>query len=154
MADDLICWDASALISLIKGYPKRESVLKSVVGLVDGGKYKLVFSTLIYTEVLESSMPEGATNKFKEFMNNRGRFNLFAVDINIAKEAQEIRDKTRIKTPDAIHIATAIVSGSKLFHTFDEKLLQLNGKEEVKNISITPCTVPGTSSPLPFDTSP
>jgi len=50
--------------------------------------------------------------------------------------------------PDAVHIATAIVSGAKIFHTFDEHLLKLNGKDEVEGLTITACDIPGTNMQL------
>lgn len=34
------------------------------------------------------------------------------------------------------------------FHPFDQELLRLNGKDEVENLMITPCNVPGISRSL------
>ena len=62
-----------------------------------------------------------------------------AVNLGIAKKAQDIRNRMpSLKTPDAIHIATAIVSEAIVFHTFDKQLLNLNEKDEVDNLKITP----------------
>lgn len=117
---------------------------------IERGTYKLAVSTLIYVEVLERTMPEDAIEQFKKFMQNRQTLEIVAVDIRVAEKAQTIRNKSSktIRTPDAIHVATAIVCGAKLFHTFDEELLRLNGKDEVENLMITPCNVPGISRSL------
>lgn len=38
---------------------------------IERGTYKPAVSTLIYVEVLERTMPEGAREQFKKFMQNR-----------------------------------------------------------------------------------
>lgn len=152
MRKDLICWDSSVLISWIRGdeSPDRIQAVRAVVESVENGDYKLAVSTLLYVEVLESTMPGHAIEQFKKFMQNRQLVEIIAVDIRVAEKAQSIRNKSqrKIHVPDAIHIATAIVSGAKLFHTFDDGLLQLSGKDEVEGLTITPCDIPGTGPTL------
>ena len=149
MREDLICWDSSVLISWIRGDEgaDRNRAIKTVVENIERGAYKLAVSTLLYVEVLESTMPTGAMEQFKRFMQNRQMIEIIAVDIRVAKKAQAIRNKSqkKIKTPDAVHIATAIVSEAKLFHTFDTDLLHLSGKDEVGGLAITACEIPGTT---------
>lgn len=149
MRKDLICWDSSVLISWIRGdeSPDRIQAVRAVVESVENGGYKLAVSTLLYVEVLESTMPGHAIEQFKKFMQNRQLVEIIAVDIRVAEKAQAIRNKSqkKIHVPDAIHIATAIVSRAKLFHTFDYGLLQLSGNDEVDGLIITPCDIPGTT---------
>ena len=149
MKKDLICWDSSVLISWIRGdeIADKRRAIETVVNSIERGTYKLAVSTLIYVEVLERTMPAGAIEQFKKFMQNRQTLEIVAVDIRIAEKAQAIRNKSSktIRTPDAIHVATAIICGAKLFHTFDDLLLRLNGKDEVEGLMITPCDVPGKS---------
>ena len=152
MKKDLICWDSSVLISWIRGdeIADKRRAIETVVNSIERGMYKLAVSTLIYVEVLERTMPEGAIAQFKKFMQNRQTLEIVAVDIRVAEKAQAIRNKSSktIRTPDAIHVATAIVCGAKLFHTFDDALLRLNGKDEVEGLMITPCDIPGKSRSL------
>jgi predicted nucleic acid-binding protein len=49
-----------------------------------------------------------------------------------------VQDGRRIKTPDAVHIATAIEYRVDALHTFDGKLLKLSGKDYVEGLKI--CT--------------
>jgi PIN domain len=55
------------------------------------------------------------------------------MDSKCAGLAHDIRDhyvaagNKGIKTPDAIHLATAILYRATEFHTFDERLLDLSG---------------------------
>ncbi len=109
---------------------------------VESEAYRLAVSTLLYVEVLESTMPAPAIGQFEKFMQNRAMISIVAVDIRVARKAQMIRDTLRkkgesVSTPDAVHIATAIVSGAQFFHTFDDRLLRLNGKSEVDGLAIT-----------------
>lgn len=151
MKGELICWDSSVLIDWIKGdvVPgDRLSSIRSVVREVERGTYRLVVSTLIYPEVLETAMPDGAIEKFCGFMKNRKEVEIFAVDICVAEKAQEIRNRFSVKTPDAVHIATAIISGAKLFHTFDNDLLKRNKRDDVDGLAITACDIPGLTRSL------
>ena len=152
MKEDLICWDSSVLISWLRGDEDevRNRATRAVVQHIESGAFKLVVSTLLYVEVLESRMPAGAIEQFKKFMQNRQMIEIIAVDIRVAEKAQAIRNVScrNIKTPDAVHIATAILSGAKLFHTFDGRLLRLNGNDEVDGLTITACEIPGTNLSL------
>lgn len=152
MKKELICWDSSVFISWIRGdeSPDRIQAVRAVVECVENENYKLAVSTLLYVEVLENTMPGDAIERFKKFMQNRQMIEIIAVDIRVAEKAQSIRNKSqkKIHVPDAVHIATAIVSGAKLFHTFDDRLLQLSGKDEVEGLTITACDIPGTGTTL------
>ena len=156
---DLICWDTSVLIDWLKGSENQNRMLsiKSVIAEIEAKKYKLAVSTLVYVEILECKMPEQAIKQFKEFMKNGNLVEVFAVDIRIAEKAQTIRNRARnekkkiIKTPDAIHIATAIVSRAKQFHTFDDEILKLDGKDEVEGLVITACDMQDANWLLPLD---
>ena len=152
MKDDLICWDSSVLISWLRGDEDadRNRATHAVVQYIESGASKLVVSTLLYVEVLESRMPTGAIEQFKKFMQNRQMIEIIAVDIRVAEKAQAFRNKSSrtLTTPDAVHIATAVLSGAKLFHTFDDRLLRLNGDDEVDGLAITACEIPGMNLPL------
>ncbi len=151
MKNNLICWDSSVLIEWIKeDNPNRMQKIESVVTQIDNGHYRLAVSTVIYVEVLEATMPSGAIAKFKQFMKDMAKSEVMAVDIRIAKKAQAIRNISlkngrKISTPDAVHLATAIVSQADFFHTFDKRLLSLNGAGEAEGVAITACHIPGTT---------
>lgn len=144
----IICWDSCVLIDFLQGDASpRVRSLDRVLDGVDKKSIKLVFSTLIYPEVLETKMPEGVIKKMDEFMGFN-EVDIIPVDIRIAKKARLIRDKTRIKTPDAVMVATAIESGAVALHTSDDELLKLDMKSAVDELPITNCTIPGESPSL------
>ncbi len=155
MSNKLICWDANVLIYFLKGeFLGNKQYIMDVVNYVEENKYILGFSTLTYVEVLECTMSNETIQKFEKFMKNREKVSIYVVDIVIAKKAQQIRNVIKenigktISTPDAIHVATAIVNEAETFHTFDDDLLHLSEKQEVEGLSITACHIPGTDRSL------
>ena len=157
MSKGIICWDADVMISLIGGDSSEEEEkvkdrmqkIQTAMSLVERGDYGIIVSTLIYPEVLATDMLPDAIKKFDDVMKNKEVIKAVTVNIQIAKRAQKIRNAIRsVQTPDAIHLATAVVSGAKFFHTFDEKLWRLDGSDEVEGLAITDCTIPGTTGTL------
>ena len=135
MKGDLICWDSCVLIDWIKGdEPDRMPDITSIVQSITNKQYGLAVSALVYVEVLESKMSDGAIDKFERFIQNREEVEIIAVDIHVAKEAQMIRNHSlkngkNISTPDAVHLATAIVSGCRLLEQSSR-----SGKERVRRL--------------------
>lgn len=71
---ELIYWDASVLIKLIKGNEEPQSDMDSVLSVVEcvtNGTYRIAVSTLIYPEVLASTMSDDACSKFEGFMQKK-----------------------------------------------------------------------------------
>ena len=150
MKSGLICWDSAVLIYWIKKDQNRIKNIRPVVECVKSGQYNLIASSLTYVEILETAMPDGAIDAVENFMENRDMLKVMAVDVRIAKKAQAIRNISlkngrKISTPDAVHLATAIVSQADFFHTFDKRLLSLNGAGEAEGVAITACHIPGTT---------
>ncbi len=144
MKKEIICWDSSVLISHLGGdrgkNPERKGIISPVVSAIEKGSHELLVSALLYTEILECKMPDRAIIKLDQFLQNESLVTVMAVDIKVAKKAQSIRNKKlSVKTPDAIHLATAIIGKASVFHTFDGRLLRLSGKSVVERLAITAC---------------
>ncbi len=153
MREGIICWDSNVMISWIGGDTHGEdrarmSAMQSTMRCLERGDYKLMVSTILYTEILETTMSAGAIEKFEQMMQKKEMLGTVTVNVSVAKKAQEIRNRIKLNTPDAIQVATAIISNAKCFHTFDKQLLQLNGKDEVEGLAITACDIPGMTRSL------
>jgi predicted nucleic acid-binding protein len=90
---------------------------------------KVMTSVLTTAEVLASKIPVGVESPFKDLMK---RLNRVSMDIRVASLAHDLRDHyardgRSLKTPDAIHLATAIHYRADQFHTFDDQLLSFTG---------------------------
>lgn len=142
-----ILWDTCVLISWIKGIPEDQEEIDAAENVLRHEEKKLcrlIFSTLIYPEVRKTSedMPPDTDEILGQFFRDIARRPVIAVDTTIARKAQEIRNKTKLETPDAVMVATAIVSGASALHTFDKEILQLSEKPEAQGIAITKCDLP------------
>ena len=142
----LLCWDSSIFIDWIKGASDFENGMQSisdVVAEVEVERIRLLASTLVYPEILDNSdkMPAGAADTIEQFMKNRRYVAIADVTSPVAKKAQQIRNTLlgqgiKLKTPDAIHIATAIVHAADYLHTFDGKMINLSKRPEVDGLII------------------
>lgn len=141
-------WDAAPLIAWIKDEkrddPSEMDGLAEVIDLVERGKAILMTSVLWRAEVLASTLNAEQKNNLTKVFQNRYIQEL-SIDARVMDLAGEIRDYQKnqqqkdvikhIRTPDAIHLASAIHYEATEFHTFDGKkadgksasLLTLNG---------------------------
>jgi len=132
---EIIYWDCCVLLSWIKGEPRPDEVqarMEEVAQAVTQGRMRLITSVLTRTEVLQSTLTDEARAKYEGVLQRRS-INEISVDVRVATLASEIRDYYRrkdmkLKTPDAIHVATAILYRGDELHTFDHSdLIRLNG---------------------------
>lgn len=73
---------------------------------------------------------------FLDFITMRGLAVIMDVNKDIALSAAKIRAEFNVEAPDAIHLASAVESGAKLFITTDRKLPRKVGKLTIKIIDI------------------
>lgn len=140
-------WDANVLIAYIKGKGKGENRtdeemegIYAVIQEVKDNKAVIVTSALTSTEVFAGNLTEEQKQRYNDIY---ARPSTVQVDVypNISKLASEIREHynniKRIRTPDAIHLATAILTEVDCMHAFDgDDLLNLNGDVKGYNLKI------------------
>ena len=63
---------------------------------------------------------------YREYFRDSSTIEVLAVDWPIAEEAARIRSAYRLRTPDAIQIATAIVAEADVFITNDRALVRVS----------------------------
>lgn len=143
---DIYYWDTCMFSAWLADEQRKSGEMDGVREVVTRIKKRdasLVTSSIMLAETLPSKLPAGVYNLLEGFLR-RTNIQVQAVSIKIARLAGDIRDyyaqnsvngKSKLATPDSIHLATAIISGVTEFHTFDsgEKdkkfigLLQLDG---------------------------
>lgn len=147
-----IYWDACVLLAWLNEEDRPAGEMEGVHGWakeVYAGDAQLLTSTLVRTEVLDPVSDEDAREAFEGFLD---RPNVTEIDVHppISREAQRIRayygseSRPTVCTPDAIHLASAIVYEADEFHTFDRNdtdkcrgLLPLSGN--VAGVNLTIC---------------
>lgn len=128
-------WDTCIFLAWFKDENRPNGEIEGVnaiAEMVHRNHAILVTSTIIEPEILKSTLNEQALQRFENLFK-RKNFRKIAADSRVMKLSAEIRDfykqqgNNRLKTPDAIHLASAILYAANEFHTFDEALLSLSG---------------------------
>jgi predicted nucleic acid-binding protein len=154
----VVYWDTCIVISLIKKEQRADSTeteaIRELRRKLDAGEITVVTSAITLTEVLDSEIPDGNRGELQKLQQMPDRFSLVDVGPAEAEKAHAIRDHYKkmpekqgktVSTPDAIHLATAIIWECDAFYTFDEKdhdgkktlgLLPLSGDDAVDNLVI------------------
>jgi predicted nucleic acid-binding protein len=119
-------WDACLFLAWIKDEERPTGEMDGVREIIDLSKKRdatIMTSVLTSVEVLSAKIPAGMDTLFQQLMR---RVTRVGIDTKIVTLAHDIRNhytksggKT-VATPDAIHLATAIIYRAVEFHTFDQ----------------------------------
>ena len=117
--------ETSPFIYFVERHPTYIDRIRAIFRLVDVGALSVVTSVITLTEVLV--MPIEQANQtyqqtYREMLLNAESIALQSVSITIAEQAAYLRAAYRLRTPDALHLATAITTGCQAFLTNDKAL--------------------------------
>lgn len=134
-------WDTSVFLAWIKNEVKPEGEmdgLAEIVEEIDTGRAILVTSVLTVTEIFEGNLD----NEQQERLNatlKRPTTVPVNVDLRVSRKAQRLREhykEHRLKTPDATHLASALLMKVDALHTFDPHLLRYDGNVMGENLRV------------------
>jgi len=131
----LIGLDSMVFIYLFELNREHLEEARRVLREVEAGTLRAVTSTLTLTEIMVKPLREGRKNEALDYaftIENFPNLTVKAPDVAIAIKAAELRAVYDIKTPDALHLATAITSGAEVFVSQDV------GLKRVKEIAVCP----------------
>jgi predicted nucleic acid-binding protein len=86
---------------------------------------RLVTSVLTLMEVLvvpKRERQEQLCRRYRELFASFPQLTVLPIDESIAEVASDLRATHTLRTPDALHLATAIVAGAEAFVTEDRRL--------------------------------
>ncbi len=128
-AEPIYYWDTCLFLAWIQDEERPTGEMDGVREIIDRFKRrecKIISSVLTQVEVLDSKLPVGLKTLFYGMLK---RINRIGMETKVAEMAHDLRDyyKSRsaefggktLSTPDAIHLATAILYRVTEFHTFD-----------------------------------
>lgn len=135
-----VYWDACAWIALIQdetvilpdgSIERRGQMCRSIIESAKGGKVEILTSAFALAEVSKGS-PNSEINtleKLADFFEN-DYFLIVELDRNTGEAARRLMQSgfAGLKPPDATHLASACVAEADCLHTFDAKLINLDGK--------------------------
>lgn len=135
--------DTSPWIALIANEPDRAEHVQRLVEQGERSELRIYVSTTTITEVVKEPeaaaplMSEEDERVFMDYMDNPW-ITMVSVDPIVATKARDLRRLVpRLKTPDAMILATALVAGAEVLYTYDQKdLLNLNMTDAVSGLRI------------------
>jgi len=123
-----ICIDSCILIYFIQDDKKFSKIINNIFTEISKNDGCINTSFLSLIEILVKPIENNDVDmikKCKEYMLNSKILHLIPLDEKIAEKSAYIRAKNGIKTPDAIEIATAVITGSDVFITNDKRLQKI-----------------------------
>ena len=152
--ENVVYWDSCTFIHRIQQTPEHIDVLRQITDAAEKDKLSIVTSAFTLCEVAKVNkdvpdiLPEEQERLIVDYFENP-YIVLRSVDRAVAKKAREIlRFKESIKGKDAVHVATAVLHGIPIMHTFDRKLQTLTGAPCIGSLRIqAPSWESGTEKP-------
>jgi predicted nucleic acid-binding protein len=128
-ATGLIYLDANSVIYSVEKHPVYWPLLQPVWLAVKGTPVEVVSSDLVLMETLVGPFKSGDAALAAAYENlfQQPKTRLLPITHAVLREAALLRATTRLKTPDAIHAATARQAGCALFVTNDAAFRGLTG---------------------------
>lgn len=113
-----------------EGNPAYLPLLRALFKAVEKGEIEATTSTITLAECLVQPYREKdmmLATRYVILFRNFPHLLVIAVSDEIAERAAFIRAHYNLKTPDAIQLATALISGSQAFLTNDEEIPKVEG---------------------------
>jgi predicted nucleic acid-binding protein len=114
--------DANGFIYSIERIDPYRAMLDTLWLTVSAGQVTVVTSELTLLEVLVRPLKVGdatTATLFRTVLKHTPDVQMLPITQSVLEEAAQLRATLGLKTPDAIHVATALLNGSMLFVTND-----------------------------------
>ncbi len=134
LAGTIVGLDAAPLIYYAEEHPRYLPIVEPFFDALDRGTFQAVASTVILLEVLVLPLRNhevALAQAYRDILLSSNAITLIPVHLEIAERAAQLRANTSMRTPDAIHIATALQSGATHFITNDNRLSSIPGLQVI-----------------------
>ena len=121
-ASGAVYLDANGFIYSIERIDPYRAMLDTLWLTVSAGQVTVVTSELTLLEVLVKPLKVGdatTATLFRTVLKHTPDVQMLPITQSVLEEAAQLRATLGLKTPDAIHVATALLNGSMLFVTND-----------------------------------
>lgn len=119
---DLLCVETAPFIYYTENRPVYAAKMNAIFQHMNQGQFEILCSVITLSETLNKPIEANdqmLISAYNSLFDNTYGITLIPVNKNIARKAAELRAKYRLKTPDAIHIATALETRCQAFLTND-----------------------------------
>lgn len=124
----VVAIDTCIWIYHLEQHPEYADAAGAVVAAVEQGRCRGVISELTLMELTVLPLKLGRqdiADEYELLLTNFPNLNLLPISREVLLQAAEIRSRYRLRTPDAIMVATALVAGASLLVGNDRSLKQV-----------------------------
>jgi predicted nucleic acid-binding protein len=117
-----LAFDTAPLIYFVERHPIYFERMLFIMRYVDAALIDGVASTIALAEVLVQPLRAGDTTlaeRYEAVVSNSHSFRLEPTTTAVARSAADLRARYNLRTPDALHVATALVAQCDAFLTND-----------------------------------
>ena len=125
-----VALDTMIFIYAFEEHPAYLPILKSFFHALEKGEMKAVTSTLTITECLVQPYRKkdfALSAQYLVLFRNFPNLSIISLTDDIAERAAFLRAQYNLRTPDAVQLATALVSGCHAFLTNDDRFPATEG---------------------------
>ena len=125
---DLLGVDTTPFIYYTENRPIYFDKMQAIFQQVNQGRFEVLCSVITPSETLNKPIKANdhiLINVYNSLFENTSGVTLISVNKNIARRAAELRAKYNLKTPDALHVATALETHCQAFLTNDMGLKRI-----------------------------
>ena len=141
MPSQILALDSNIFISAFNAYTKPNPLGEKAQRILEEIKQaspQVFISALVFEEFLVYFYKDDFSKDigyYEEFITGGGLFTVKDIDRNVARRAAWIRANfPSVRTPDAIHLASALESGAGIFITLDRRLPKKIGKITINTL--------------------
>ena len=110
--------DTSIFIYHLEDHPRYSPLTEIIFNALEKGINKGVTSYLTLMEILTKPKTEGflqVARDYEYYLTTFPNLTFYEMGLDVARKASDLRSADRIKTPDAIQLATAVLYGATAF---------------------------------------
>ncbi len=125
LAGAVVAIDAAPLVYYVEEHPHYLPIVEPLFDALDAGVLRAIASTVALVEVLVVPLRNGDTQTaqaYRDILLNSDAITLVPVLPEVAERAAQLRARSQVRTPDALHLATALHAGATHFITNDTRL--------------------------------
>jgi predicted nucleic acid-binding protein len=120
-----LAFDSAPLIYFVERHPVYFDRMLFIMRHINAGPIEGVASTIALTEVLVQPLRVGndpLAQRYEAVLSKSRGFRLEPTSNSVARRAADLRARYALRTPDALHVATAIEAGYDGFLTNDASI--------------------------------
>lgn len=138
--DKIVALDTVSIIYFLERHPAHFQTANRLFRRIEAGEIFGVMSALVFSELLVPACRDkkpGLASTIIQILSNFPNLTTLPVTTEISQRAAELRADQNLRTPDAIHVATALARDADYFITNDQQLLRLEKNKVLKILLFT-----------------